>query len=330
MLSSIKKSSALLSLAAITSAVFAKCPLDRTINIPMPNWPSAITFAHIAKAVMEANDCSVEQLTGSSAMFLTGLEKGSLDVGMEMWVPNILEIFNRNIYSGNWIPLGKVTDPAVQGVFVPSYVKEKFPDLNTVKDLIKYKDEFKDPEQPSKGRYYPGITGWYSTITESNRAKSYLGDHFTRYEVGDPSAIEADLKKNTRLKRPMALYWWSPDLMIAKYNLVQLKENTPHNAETWPCLSDPECPNPQASAWPDSPIVKVVTNKFFHEAPSLAAQIGNIYLSHEELLKVMKIGDENNGDYAKAVQIFFKDRPEIWKKWQLPKAVEERLASQQN
>ena len=37
--------------------------------------------------------------------------------------------------------------------YIPRYTAERLPELKSAADLPKFKDQFKDPEEPGKGRF---------------------------------------------------------------------------------------------------------------------------------------------------------------------------------
>lgn len=66
------------------------------------------------------------------------------------------------------------------------------PDLKTVKDLPKYWELFKDPEEPSKGRIYGAIPGWAVDETLYTKYQNYgLDKTFTYFSPGSETALAA-------------------------------------------------------------------------------------------------------------------------------------------
>ena len=133
-------------------------------------------------------------------MILPLYQQGKLDVMMENWKDNLREIWDKAVDSGMWIPVGPVTSPAVQESFIPRFVQEQYPEIKHAEDLKAYSHLFKDPEDPSKGRYFTGLTGWNATIQETNRVKRLWGDAFNYREYGDVSMLFAEVKLAVKRK----------------------------------------------------------------------------------------------------------------------------------
>ena len=59
-------------------------------------------------------------------------------------------------------------------------------------DLPKFKDEFKDPEEPSKGRFYGCPAGWGCEVVSTNLFHALkLDDTYTLYSPGTGAAQKA-------------------------------------------------------------------------------------------------------------------------------------------
>ncbi|MFP3335160.1 glycine betaine ABC transporter substrate-binding protein, partial [Pseudomonas sp. SIMBA_064] len=83
---------------------------------------------------------------------------------------------------------------ATEGWWVPEYVikgdpakglKPLAPDLKTVQDLARYKEVFKDPESPGKGRFLNSPIGWTSEVVNAQKLKAYgLDDSYVNFRSG--------------------------------------------------------------------------------------------------------------------------------------------------
>ena len=61
-------------------------------------------------------------LTGSSPIVIQGLRQGDIDICMEAWTDNILELYQGGIAEGEIIELSVNFDDNAQGLYVPTYV----------------------------------------------------------------------------------------------------------------------------------------------------------------------------------------------------------------
>eukprot|EP01132_Coremiostelium_polycephalum_P022518 gene22518-26731_t len=140
---------------------------------------------------------------------------------------------------GKVFGLGDTVKGATEGWWVPEYVikgdaergiKPLAPELKSVADLARYKDVFRDPEDPTRGRFLNSPTGWTSEIVNSQKLKAYgLTDTYVASSI--------------RRGKPVLFYYWSPTPLLGRFKLIKLEE-PPFNAEAWKTLADANNPHP--------------------------------------------------------------------------------------
>ncbi|WP_211341385.1 glycine betaine ABC transporter substrate-binding protein [Desulfoglaeba alkanexedens] len=123
-----------------------------------------------------------DYITSETIPGMAGLMRGDADINMEVWIENVQEAYDKGISSGVLLDLGSNFPDSWQGWLVPTYViqgdvergiKPMAPDLKSVFDMPKYWELFKDPEDPSKGRFYSSIPGWKVTELNEQKFKAY-------------------------------------------------------------------------------------------------------------------------------------------------------------
>ena len=133
-----------------------------TLVLADAQWESIQFHNSVAKIFIEEGfGYKTDIISGTTPVTFTGLVNGDIDIYMEAWVQNIVDVYEPAIENGDIIEVSTNFDDNRQGLYVPTYVIEgdpergiepMAPDLKTVKDLPKYKELFKDEEDPSKGR----------------------------------------------------------------------------------------------------------------------------------------------------------------------------------
>ena len=74
---------------AVAVAMTATCAMAQDIVVGVPNWPTANATSHIIKLALEQNlGLEVELQTGTNAIIFEGMDKGSMHVHPEVWLPN--------------------------------------------------------------------------------------------------------------------------------------------------------------------------------------------------------------------------------------------------
>ena len=127
------------------------------------NWDTARMQNAIARFIVENGygypTDSIPDLPGSADDIWKSLVNGSINVYLELWLPNLREEWEQALESGSVIPLGKSLDVTWQsGFVVPTYMIEGdpvtgnalTPDLRTVQDLRNYTCVFAKPDSDGK------------------------------------------------------------------------------------------------------------------------------------------------------------------------------------
>lgn len=163
------------------------------------------------------------------------------------------------------------------------------PDLKSVKDLPKYKELFKDSENPEKGRIYGAIPGWEIDNIMYKKYEAYgLDKDFVYFRPGSDAALSAAFTAAYEKKEPIVGYYWEPTWLLGKYDFVLL-EDEPYNAEAF-LEGKTACPS-----------VKVTigaSNKFKEKSPEIAAFLSKYHtsskLTSEALAHMQETGDNYN------------------------------------
>lgn len=107
------------------------------------------------------------------------------------------------------------------------------PGLKSVFDMPKYWELFKDPEEPSKGRFYNSIPGWTVTKINDEKLKAYgLDKHFTNFIPGSDAALSGSMIAAYKKGKPWFGYYWAPTWILGKLEMTPLEE-PPYSEEVW-------------------------------------------------------------------------------------------------
>lgn len=228
------------------------CTETKTITFAEAGWDSLRFHNAVAGFIATSAFGYAEwsEIPGTTPVLHEGLAKGEVDVHMEVWTDNI-STYHDDIAQGKLVELGINFDDNYQGIYVPRYVIEgdpargiepMAPDLKRVEDLLKYKDVFKDDEQPDKGRVYGAIPGWVIDDIMYNKYVYYgLDKDFIYFRPGSQAAMDAVFTSAYDKGQPIAGYYWEPTWLMGKYDFVLL-EDAPYNPDTY-ADGETECPS---------------------------------------------------------------------------------------
>jgi glycine betaine/proline transport system substrate-binding protein len=75
--------------AFATTLAFATPSLAQDVVVGVPNWPSVTVTANVIKQVVETNmGLKVELQTGTNPVIFEAMDKGSMHIHPEVWLPN--------------------------------------------------------------------------------------------------------------------------------------------------------------------------------------------------------------------------------------------------
>lgn len=311
-------------LSSVAAAAEPECEVDRTINFGGMSWESNLVITDVQRLILEKGyGCKTEVLPTETLPALAALERGDLDVNSEIWPNNMGSIWNAAIERGNVIRSGNLFLGS-EAWYIPKYTQERFPDLKSVADLHKYKDEFLDPETPGKGRFYGCPAGWSCEVLSTNLFNAYdLDETFTYYQPGTGAAQKAALMSEYRRKKNIVFYYWSPTPLVGSLDLVPL-ELPPHDEEKYKCLSDMDCQNPEPSDYPESPIFTALNKQFANDAPQLKTFFDNNEIPIDVINATLAEMEESGNESMDMAKWFLEKYPDVWTKW-VPEDVAERV-----
>ncbi|MUK87499.1 ABC transporter substrate-binding protein [Ornithinibacillus sp. L9] len=282
-------------------------------------WDSLRFHNEIAGIIIEAGyGYETDQRTGSSTAVWVGIEEGDIDVHMEVWKDNLMDIYGKGIKNGDFQKVSLNFDDNYQGFYIPTYMIEGdpergiepvAPDLKYVTDLPEYKDLFQDPEDSSKGRIIGSISGW--TVDEIlYEAYEYYGldETFNYSRPGSEAAINASLTQAYENGEPWVGYNYEPNWIIGMYDMT-------------PLLEEEEGPLAEIAT---QDIEIVVTKSLPDRAPEVTEFLGNYQTSSEIANEALAYIQETDASAYEAAVKFLQENESIWTEW-VPEEVVEKV-----
>ena len=283
----------------------------------------------------------VEELQGTTGTMLVALPEGDLDVNMEIWRQNIIDWYNENITAGKIVDLtgttnenvpngskGQILETSAQGFYVPTYMIEgdadrgiaaMAPDLKSISDLPKYKDLFKDPEDPSKGIMVNCIIGWACQKIVRAKWSAYgLYDDYNVMEPGAAGAIDANIKGAYDAGEPVLSYYWEPTQLIDALDMTRLVEPV-WNQECQTALDAAVADEPFEStigcAFPESDVHTGVHSSLVGRAPEVVEFLSNVFVGSLPLGDLTTWRQDNNKEPSDAGIYWLKNNEATWVQW---------------
>jgi glycine betaine/proline transport system substrate-binding protein len=223
----------------------------------------------------------------------------------------------------------------VQAWFVPRYLVEgenaQAKGLKSVDQLAKFKDVFRDPEEPSKGRFYNCSAGWECEVMNTKKLHAYgLTEHFTNFRPGTGASLAAAIDSAIRRKRPVLFYYWGPTWLLGKIkqDVVRLDEPAYDEAK-WNALravKDPAAAK-DATAYPVVRIEVGARTDFVERAPKIAEFLKAYTTSDALVSAALSRMQESGGTAEDAARDFLRTNDKLWRSW-VPSDVTERVSAE--
>lgn len=262
----------------------------------------------------EAFDIETEETSGSTAVTYGALKTGDIQVYMETWTDSI-PTYAKDVEDGKVVELGVNYDDNIQGLYVPRYVIEGDPDkgiealapgLKNVEDLKKYKDVFKDPDDPSKGRIYGAISGWAVDEIMRKKIEFYgLDKNYNYMDPGSDAALAAAIAGAYEKGEAIVAYYWEPAWITGKYDLVLL-EDAPYEADLYQ-KGECECPSIRLTV--------SVNPAFKDEYPEFCQFLSKYSTSSTLTSEALAYINENDASYEESAKWFLQEHDDLIDQW---------------
>jgi len=207
-------------------------------------------------------------------------------------------------------------DGGEEGWWVPDYVVEQNPELTTLQEVIKRPDLFPDKEEPGKGRFYGCPPGWACEYVNANLFKAYGLDDagLTIFNPGSGEGLAGAIASAYERGNPIFAYYWAPTALLGNYPMVKLGGMV-HDPETWPCIIDKDCADPQPNMYAKSVVLTVVTASFAESAPDAFGFVSSVSWPNNLVNSVLAWKDSNQATTREAAEYFLKNHEDVWTAW---------------
>lgn len=280
-------------------------------------WGSIRFHNEVARLILEKGyGYETDVIPGSTPATFTGLREGDIDVYMELWTQNIIDMYNEAIEAGEIIEASTNFDDNAQGLYVPAYVikgdsdrgiEPMAPGLETVKDLEEYWEVFKDPEDATKGRIVGSPPGW--KVDELLRAKvtNYgLDKTYNYFSPGSDSSLAAAIASAYKKGEPIVAYYWEPTWLIGMYDMTLLGDEE---------YSDEKWNNGYACEWPAIKVTIAVNSGLPDRAPEVVEFLKNYKTSSALTSEALAYMQENEVEARDAAEWFLNNKEDVWTEW---------------
>ncbi|MFY0597139.1 MAG: ABC transporter substrate-binding protein [Cognatishimia sp.] len=282
------------------------------VSITEMNWASSAIITEIAKFIMENGyDCSVQKVPSSTTPSLVSVaETGKPDIVTELWI-NGAPAYQELQDAGKITTAADVlADGGLEGWWVPRYMVDANPELATIEGVLANAELL-------GGRFHNCPDGWACKNTNGDLARNF-GLVDAGYEIfvhGSGETLATSIGAAYESQEPWIGYYWSPDPLMAKYDMVEVDLGVPYNEEVFLCAANAECTAEGVSSWPVGPVKTVVTTDFASREPAVAEFMTKMSYDNDTVLGFLSWMEDNKATYEEAAVYFLLNNKDMWSGW---------------
>ncbi len=309
----------LTTVAAVALSVGAASAQEK-VAISDLNWNGAKAIAAVLEGIIDGpmgSEADIVQGMNQAAVIMEGMDKGdgSVDIYTDLWMPNQQALWDEYVVNRGSVATN-APYPGTSNIYVPSYMAEK--GVTSIEDLA-------DPEVAAmfdtdgngKGEYWAGDVTWASTKRWQIKFKSYGLDGLWEPNIVSADTFKAGLEAAYASSQPQLFYYWTPEAIHVKYDLVALDEparfdgceDVDLDAENWLEVSTFEC--------------VIASNEIFigysksleQRNPAVAKMLSNIQFTGDEINGWIVEMFDNKRDPAIVAEEWIADNKDLVMGW---------------
>lgn len=280
-------------------------------------WDSIRIHNAIAAFIIERGyGYQTDVIMGSTPIVTKGLVLGDIDICMEVWIDNVVDIYQPGIESGEIIELAVNFDDNAQGLYVPTFlikgdqnrgIEPVVPNLRSIKDLPQYWQAFRDPDNPSQGRIYGAPPSWAADEILRAKMETYkLTEYYDYFSPGTDTALNTSLVTALEQGEPWVGFYWEPTWITGKYDLTLLADE-PYDLEKWEAG--------YACEFPGVEVTVAVHKSMTEKAPEVIEFLKNYKTSTKVTSELLAYMQEHGADIELTTEWFFREYEELWIDW---------------
>ncbi|UIK08270.1 ABC transporter substrate-binding protein [Neorhizobium galegae] len=302
------------------------CADGKTVTFAGIDWESGALITEVMKAILSKGyGCKVDSIPGNSVTLEQATANNDVQIFAEEWIGRS-DVWNNAAAAGKVTSVGKTFVGASEGWFVPEYLvkgdparglKPLAPDLKSVSQLSEPKIAalFKDPEEPSKGRFLNCPSGWTCEGVNTAKLEAYkLTGAYVNFRPGTGTALDAAISSAYLQSEPVLFYYWSPTAVMGKFKLIKLEEPA-YNEACWKDLTSASGKREAGCAFPAVEVAYGVNSTFAKEAPEIIEILEKATFPLEEVNASLAYMVDQKADAVAAASQFLKTKGAVWGAW---------------
>ncbi len=269
-------------------------------------WPGSMANAQVASQVMQRElgiDVDITEIDENAQW--TGLDSGELSAVLEVWPSGHEDNYQTYIEEGEVEDLGELGAVGQIGWWMPAYVLDEYPEMETWEGLEGNEGIFATSETGASGQFLaadPSFVQFDETIIGN------LGLDFEVVQSGSEAAQLTAVETAIAEEEPILFYFYTPHWMHDRYDLVMVE--LPDYEEG---CEEPE--DERTCGYPEDVLFKAAHEGLSEDAPVAYEFLTNFQMENEWQDEITFLIDEEGMDPADAAEQWIDENEEAWQAW---------------
>lgn len=294
------------------------------VTVARMNWPSAEILAELDRIILETVfGCSVSLVDAETLPAIdTMIAGGTPDVIPEAWINSARDKIDTAVMQRRLHYLAPaLVDGAVEGWWVPQYIVEANPEIETIADALARPDLFPSPELEGSAAIHTCPRGWICEIATAHLFEAYDAEAkgFQLVPAASGEDLEASIAQAFENRTGWLGYYWAPNPTLARHPMVKLGFDAPYDEELWnDCMTVAECDTPRITAWPRSEVYTLATDRFVRRAGGAVGYLRERAWGNDVVNALLAWQAENDASAEDTARHFLASRADVWNTWLTP------------
>lgn len=285
-----------------------------TIEIGQGDWESNEFHDAVVSYIIE-NGYGIETNINSvdTSVLVQSLQTGDIDMTTEMWTDNVPS-YRSDIEAGLYHELSTNFDDNWQGIYIPQYLADENPGLQTVQDLPDYTHLFPTADGGDLPVIYGGPSGWAITAFLQAKVENYGLDEYYEFRPLESTAtLNTTLVSAYNNEEPWLGYNWEPTWIMGQLDMFLLEDEVPF---------DPDRVDEGIGLMPAIPVTATVTDGFHDEYPEVTAFLSNYETSSDITSDALSYMESEDASPDETAIWFLYNNQDLWSSWVTDEALD--------
>ncbi|GAA4953456.1 ABC transporter substrate-binding protein [Streptomonospora halophila] len=294
----------LLSSCAVRTTSMLRDP--NTVRIALNGWVGYEASAAVLSYLLEHEMGYQTQLMRIDEQpSWQAMDQGAVDVIVENWGhEDLMELYGPQ-GNGTVVDGGPNGNKGTLGWYVPEYLVEEYPDIDTVEGIKKHAEIFATSETGDKGQFLGGDPGF---VTQDQGMINHFDLNLEIVYAGSEAAQITEVRERYKAREPVLFYFYEPQWLFEELDLVHVDFPDYHEG----CDADLK---DVACDYPSYDLNKIFRKGFAEEGGPAYRMLDSWQWTNSQQNAVARMIAQEGMDPDEAAEKWVRANPDVWQDW---------------